>query len=63
MLTCEGYKMFRGTATVTPVTDLSPFDVTGVWLYKPDTQCWYCQPDKGFSRSFPAQLVSNFKEA
>lgn len=59
MLECEGYKMFLGTATITPVAQsrLKPFDVSGAWLYKPDTDCWYCA-----GRSFPAEIVGNIRD-
>ena len=42
MLTCEGYKMFRGTMTITPLNGREPFDKHGTWLYKPQYDCWYC---------------------
>ena len=43
MLSCEGYKMAYGTATVTPKNPaIPPFKVKGTWLYKPDTAYWYC---------------------
>ena len=43
MLKCEGYRMFRGAMVITPTVKTYPaFVVTGVWLYKPDTKCWYC---------------------
>lgn len=59
MLSCEGYKMFEGTATVTPKNSMfAPMILCGVWLYRPDTRCWYCG-----GRSFPEEIVSNFKEA
>ncbi len=58
MLTCEGYKMFHGTATVTPKNPaISPFIIDGTWLYKPDTDCWYCG-----GRSFPAAIVGGISE-
>lgn len=57
MLECEGYKMFRGTATITPINQNPPFTVTGDWLYKPDTDCWYCN-----GRSFQADCVSDFRQ-
>ena len=50
MICVEGYKAFRGTMKVTPGNPAyAPFTLTGDWLYKPDTDCWYCQ-----GRSFPA---------
>jgi len=57
MLTCEGYRMFQGTATVTPVARPA-FDVTGTWLYKPEYRCWYVN-----GSSYPADIVGNFREA
>lgn len=53
MLTCEGYKMFRGSLEVTPKSDFPAFVETGVFLYRPDTDCWY-----GNGRSFPAEICT-----
>lgn len=59
MLKCEGYKMFYGEATVTPKNDrFPPFAVLGTWLYKPEYDCWYVN-----GSSYPASIVSDFKEA
>jgi len=53
MLECEGYKMFEGCALIEPKSKcVTPFWLEGVWLYKPDTNCWYCK-----GRSFPANIV------
>ena len=50
MIRVEGYKAFRGTMQVTPGNPAyPPFILDGDWLYKPDTDCWYCK-----GRSFPA---------
>ena len=50
MICVEGYKAFRGTMKVTPGNPAyPPFTMDGDWLYKPDTDCWYCK-----GRSFPA---------
>lgn len=58
MLKCEGYKMFKGSATITPLNSAIPkFTITGTWLFKPDTGCWYCG-----GRSFPEKIVSDFIE-
>ena len=58
MLKSEGYAMFEGTATITPLNDtIQPFDVTGVWLYKPTHDSWYVN-----GRSFIADIVSNIRE-
>ena len=53
MITVEGYKAFRGLMKITPKrgADVPPFTVTGDWLYKPDTACWYCN-----GRSFAADI-------
>lgn len=38
----EGYKAFRGTMKITPKTArVQSFELTGDWLYRPDTGCWY----------------------
>lgn len=53
MLCCEGYKMFRGEALITPNNRMiEPFKVEGTWLYKPEYDCWYCG-----GRSFSASIV------
>ena len=50
MICVEGYKAFRGTMQVTPGNpEYPPYTLTGDWLYKPDTDCWYCK-----GQSFPA---------
>lgn len=54
MLSCEGYKMFRGSATIVPVNGKAPYDIVGDWLYKPEWDCWYCK-----GRSYPASIVQN----
>lgn len=44
ILKCENYMMFEGVMTITPKTDkVKPFEVDGVWLYKPEYDCWYCK--------------------
>lgn len=58
MLSCEGYKMFMGTATVTPLAGKAkPFQETGTWLYKPEADCWYVN-----GRSFPADIIGDLEE-
>ena len=58
MLTCEGYKMFKGSAVVTPKNPKFPqMIIHGTWLYKPDTACWYCA-----GSSFMEEVVSDFSE-
>ena len=52
-LDCEGYIMFIGQVDVTPKNkDITPFALFGTWLYRPDTQCWYCN-----GRSFTKDIV------
>lgn len=41
ILKCEGYEMFYGTMIVSPKNTPS-FEITGTWLYRQDTKCWYC---------------------
>jgi hypothetical protein len=49
--------MFEGTAGIVPINpEIKPFEVTGVWLYKPEFHCWYCN-----GKSFPDEIV-NIKE-
>lgn len=47
MLSCEGYKMFRGSMKV------GAHVVEGVWLYKPEYNCWYCN-----GSSYPAEVCT-----
>lgn len=50
MLTCEGYIMFRGVMRIVPKSHggglhdfgVESIDMFGEWLYKRDTECWYC---------------------
>ena len=52
MITVEGYKAFRGLMQITPKSAVfPPFTVAGDWLYKPDSDCWYCN-----GRSFAADI-------
>lgn len=64
MLKCDGYKMFYGRATVSPVNGKPPYQVTGTWLYKPEYDCWYVETGiKGdWCHSIPASIVSDFEE-
>ena len=58
MLSCEGYKIFEGSALVTPLTNfIKPFRIHGTWLYKPEYDCWYVN-----GRSYPAEIVSKIQE-
>lgn len=52
MINAEGIKAFRGTMLITPkASDRAPFELTGDWVYKPDTGCWYSH-----GRSFPSTI-------
>lgn len=58
MLECEGYKMFKGEATITPRNPQFPAKtVYGTWLYNPEWDVWYVN-----GSSYPAEVVSGFKE-
>lgn len=50
VISVEGYKAFRGYMKITPGNPkYQPYEVFGDWLYKPDTDCWYCK-----GSSYPA---------
>lgn len=50
----EGYKAFRGTMKIQPKTEAVPaFELSGDWLYKPETGCWYVQRS-----SFPEDVCT-----
>ena len=52
MIKVEEYKAFRGTMRIVPKNkSIEPFEITGDWLYKPDTKCWY-----GGGRSFSEEI-------
>jgi len=58
MMTCEGFKMFEGSALITPKNDtMQPFRIHGTWLYKPDYDVWYVN-----GRSYPAEVVGDIQE-
>lgn len=53
-ITVEGYKAFRGTMKIRPKTAAVPsFELSGDWLYKPETGCWY-----GKGSSFAADICT-----
>ena len=42
VISVEGYRAFRGTMKIRPKTASVPsFELSGDWLYKPETDCWY----------------------
>ena len=52
MIKVEGYKAFKGTMKIIPVSkEIAPYEISGDWLYKPDTDCWYCD-----GWSYPEQI-------
>lgn len=54
IISVEGYKAFRGYMRITPRnTAYFPHEVYGDWLYKPDTDCWYCN-----GLSYPADVCT-----
>lgn len=53
MLSCEGYKMFKGSMKIIPLTSMKEYVVEGTWLYKPEYECWYCN-----GSSYPASVCS-----
>ena len=52
MLECEGFKMFHGLVQINARNRPMPQLIYGTWLYKPDTDCWYCG-----GQSYPAEIV------
>ena len=56
MLNCEGYRMMRGTMVVEPIGGKS-YKMHGVWLYKPEFDCWYCN-----GASYPAAIVTIYED-
>lgn len=58
MIRVEGYKAFRGEMKISPkAPGIEPFTMSGDWLYKPDTDCWY-----GCGRSFCADICTPITE-
>ena len=52
MISCEGYKMFRGIMRIVPKNPKFPcVDINAFWLYKPEYDCWY-----GNGSSYPAEI-------
>lgn len=52
MINVEGYKAFRGTLRIVPLSGTpAPFELHGDWLYKPQYDCWY-----GCGQSFGAGI-------
>ena len=52
MISCEGYKMFRGTMRIVPINPKFPCqELFGDWLYKPKYDCWY-----HLGKSYPSDI-------
>lgn len=47
MIRVEGFKAFRGLMVIYKVGE--DLYIRGDWLYRPDTDCWYCD-----GSSYPA---------
>lgn len=41
IIKCEGFQAFRGTMKIKPKAKVPSFELTGDWLFKPDTGLWY----------------------
>ena len=61
ILECDGYKMFKGTMKIKPPQSkrFKSYPLEGVWLYRPDTNCWYCSSGSG--RGFLASCCERVK--
>ena len=46
----DGYKAFKGTMII-HTTVKGDISIKGDWLYKPETDCWYCK-----GSSYPASI-------
>jgi len=55
VLSCEGFKMFRGEAEIDTAKGAIRF--SGVWLYHPEKRMWYINdcPVFPFGTSFPEE--------
>lgn len=63
MLVCDGFKMFKGTVTITPVNGRASYDMTGTWLYRPDTEYWYVEDGKSWwAQGIDPKIMSNIRE-
>ena len=58
MIKVEGYMAFEGVLRVKPKSKAIPYELTGQFLYKPDTNCWY-----GKGGSFPAEICEVIEDA
>lgn len=51
LMIVEGYTMFHGTMIISNFSGDRMEEITGDWLFKPDTKCWYCR-----GRSYPVEI-------
>ena len=51
MIVVEGFKAFMGTMIINGKNKVS-----GDWLYKPATDCWYCR-----GSSYPAEICEVYE--
>lgn len=51
ILKCEGYMMFEGKMIINPKNEIPAYTQEGIWLYKPEYDCWYCN-----GHSYPAEI-------
>ena len=49
MIEVEGFKAFRGSMRIIADRGNSAFVIHGEWLYKPETNCWYCNGNSYFA--------------
>ena len=65
MLQCDGFKMFHGSATVTPVNGKPPYTMTGTWMYHPEKKYWYCEQDNSdawWAVGVPTDMISDIRD-
>ena len=59
VIAVEGYRAFTGTMAIQIVTFTFPVIggkrtlISGDWLYRPDTDCWYCK-----GQSYPSSICT-----
>ena len=58
MIKAEGIMAFHGTATIRPKNLVfEAYDLSGDWVYKQDTGCWYCK-----GSSYMKDIVTDIRE-
>lgn len=59
VLIVDGYKMAEGTATI-QISNTDPFEVNGVFLYRPDIELWTVAPCEAYpwgGTFYPEEIV------